>query len=189
MSEISINFSPNKISSNIKSPLRYPGGKSRAVGFLSQFIPKDFSEYREIFFGGGSFGIFLRQFIKNADSNLFTQNLLKNDIKFIANDLNYDLFCFWQSLKNNPNELVEGIYKLKNEFSKGRDLYEFLLQRRNIIESKRGILQRGIDFFILNRITFSGLLDCGGYSQKAFEGRLTKSSIDTCHTKNGWAKV
>ena len=38
-----------------KSPLRYPGGKSRAIKFLKDYFPKDFMEYREPFFGGGSF--------------------------------------------------------------------------------------------------------------------------------------
>ncbi len=30
----------------------------------------------------------------------------------------------------------------------------------------------------MNRITFSGTVDSGGYSQQAFEKRFTKSSID-----------
>ncbi|WP_334094121.1 DNA adenine methylase, partial [Helicobacter typhlonius] len=38
--------------------------------------------------------------------------------------------------------------------------------------------QRAVDFFVLNRITFSGVVDCGGYSQKAFETRFTQSSIE-----------
>ncbi|MGA2435361.1 MAG: DNA adenine methylase, partial [Bryobacteraceae bacterium] len=38
--------------------------------------------------------------------------------------------------------------------------------------------ERAIRFFILNRITFSGTVDSGGYSQKAFEGRFTLSSIE-----------
>lgn len=33
----------------IKSPLRYPGGKSRALKFLAQFLPKDIDEFREPF--------------------------------------------------------------------------------------------------------------------------------------------
>ena len=39
-----------------KSPLRYPGGKSRAIKFLQDFFPKDFKEFREPFFGGGKCG-------------------------------------------------------------------------------------------------------------------------------------
>ena len=42
---------------DLKTPLRYPGGKSRAVDFL--FSPEnmpvaDIQEYREMFLGGGS---------------------------------------------------------------------------------------------------------------------------------------
>ncbi len=33
-------------------------------------------------------------------------------------------------------------------------------------------------FFILNRITFSGTVESGGYSQQAFEKRFTDSSIE-----------
>jgi DNA adenine methylase len=38
----------------IKSPLRYPGGKSRAVDLILKIIP-DLKEYREPFLGGGSY--------------------------------------------------------------------------------------------------------------------------------------
>ena len=42
-----------------KTPLRYPGGKSRALSKLFQFIPNlsDYTEYREPFLGGGSVAI------------------------------------------------------------------------------------------------------------------------------------
>ena len=42
---------------SLKTPLRYPGGKSRAVQKLFQFLPKDITEFREPFLGGGSFAI------------------------------------------------------------------------------------------------------------------------------------
>ena len=40
----------------LKTPLRYPGGKSRAVKKMAEFFPlfKDYKEYREPFLGGGS---------------------------------------------------------------------------------------------------------------------------------------
>jgi DNA adenine methylase len=44
----------------IKSPLRYPGGKSRAVGIMSKLVP-EFDEYREPLVGGGSFFVYLKQ--------------------------------------------------------------------------------------------------------------------------------
>ena len=145
----------------IKSPLRYPGGKSRAIKFLYQYFPNDFKIYKEPFFGGGSVGIYIAQIMKNT--------------KIYANDLNYELYCFWHSLKMHPNKLIEGIIELKNKFKIGKELYDFILYRRDFNLS---ILERGIDFFILNRITFSGIVDSGGFSQKAYESRFTISSID-----------
>ncbi|MFN7658083.1 MAG: DNA adenine methylase, partial [Dolichospermum sp.] len=46
---------------NIKSPLRYPGGKSKAIKQISEYLPKKFSELREPFVGGGSVFIYLKQ--------------------------------------------------------------------------------------------------------------------------------
>ena len=63
----------------IKTPLRYPGGKNRAVDFLISHFP-EFEEYREPFIGGGSVFIKSKQIYPNT--------------KFWINDLYYDLFCF-----------------------------------------------------------------------------------------------
>ena len=48
---------------SLKTPLRYPGGKSRACTKLDQFIPdlRGFKEYREPFLGGGSVAITLQK--------------------------------------------------------------------------------------------------------------------------------
>lgn len=151
----------------IKSPLRYPGGKSRALKFLSQFLPKDIDEFREPFFGGGSLGLYV------------AQNPQYSGVKIYANDLNYELFCFWQSLQKDCAGLISGILKLKNSFAEGKELYKFILSRRN---DELDELTRGIDFFILNRITFSGVVDSGGYSQKSYESRFTPSSVERLET-------
>jgi DNA adenine methylase len=37
-----------------KSPLRYPGGKSRAIAQILAQMPARIAEYREPFVGGGS---------------------------------------------------------------------------------------------------------------------------------------
>lgn len=103
----------------IKSPLRYPGGKSRALKFLTQFLPKDIDEFREPFFGGGSLGLYV------------AQNPQYSGVKIYANDLNYELFCFWQSLKNDCAGLISGILELKSRFTEGKELYKFILSRRS----------------------------------------------------------
>ena len=159
-----------------KSPLRYPGGKSRALRFLKDFFPKDFKEYREPFFGGGSVGIYLFQELYQRDSIFCPKPY---EIKFFANDLNYNVYCFWQVLKVQNEEMINEIYQIKERFKDGRELYENLLEHRDCELSD---FQRAVDFFILNRITFSGVVDCGGYSQKAFESRFTQSSIERLRT-------
>lgn len=152
-----------------KSPLRYPGGKSKAIKILKDFFPGDFSEYREPFFGGGSVGIYL------------SQSLLFNQTPFFLNDLNKDVYCFWSFLKTQNQALINEIQNIKKYYKNGRELYENILNRRN---EKLDDFQRAVDFFVLNRITFSGVVDCGGYSQKAFENRFTQSSIERLKNMN-----
>ncbi|MBX7490000.1 DNA adenine methylase [Helicobacter turcicus] len=147
-----------------KTPLRYPGGKSRAIKILKDYFPPSFSEYREPFFGGGSVGIYLAQ-------NLLCQK----QIQFLANDFNQDVYCFWDILKTQNQALINEIQSIRKYYKNGRELYENILSRRNKDLSS---FQRAVDFFVLNRITFSGVVDCGGYSQKAFESRFTQSSIE-----------
>ena len=45
----------------VKSPLRYPGVKSRAVKIISKYIPKGTTEICSPFFGGGSLELFCAQ--------------------------------------------------------------------------------------------------------------------------------
>lgn len=145
----------------LKSPLRYPGGKSRAIKILMPFFPQDFDELAEPFFGGGSVGLYLAQ-------NLGLKQIF-------ANDLNADLYCFWQTLKTQNKALIDEIERTRQTHTNGRELYEKLLARRG---ENLSDFQRAVDFFVLNRITFSGVVDCGGYSQKAYESRFTPSSIE-----------
>ncbi len=145
----------------LKSPLRYPGGKSRAIKILMPFFPQDFDELAEPFFGGGSVGLYLAQ-------NLGLKQIF-------ANDLNTDLYCFWQTLKTQNKALIDEIKRTRQTHTNGRELYEKLLARRG---ENLSDFQRAVDFFVLNRITFSGVVDCGGYSQKAYESRFTPSSIE-----------
>lgn len=79
----------------LKSPLRYPGGKSRAIKFLKEYFPQNFKEYREPFFGGGSIGIYLTQI-----------HFRQKELQFFASDLNYDVYCFWQMLKTQNEKLI-----------------------------------------------------------------------------------
>lgn len=145
----------------VKSPLRYPGGKSKAIDQILPLITKDFTEFREPFVGGGSVFIAVKQ-------------LIKHNAVYKINDLNYDLYCFWMYVKNSVFELVDEINRVKKNASDGRELFKFYTENNRQWTD----FDRAVRFFVLNRITFSGTVDSGGYSQQAFEKRFTQSSID-----------
>ncbi len=145
----------------IKSPLRYPGGKTKAIEYLSPFFPSDFSEYREPMIGGGSVFIYLKQKFPHA--------------KFWINDLNPDLYCFWKTVQTNLSQLVEDIKFIKDIYKDGKGLFEELA---NVDAEELTTEERAVRFFVLNRITFSGTIEAGGFSLESFYKRFTDSSIE-----------
>lgn len=142
----------------IKSPLRYPGGKSRAVSLISQILP-EFDEFREPFLGGGSVFIYAKQ--------RFPQKT------FWVNDIYFELFKFWEVAQKDINSLIEKIYEWKKRFPIGKELHRFLNENLKSFND----LERATAFFIYNRISFSGTSLSGGFSEHAFTGRFTESSI------------
>lgn len=142
----------------IKSPLRYPGGKSRAVDLISSLLP-EFDEFREPFLGGGSIFVYAKQRYPNKT--------------FWINDLYFELFKFWEMTQKDVDLLIQKIYEWRNQFPVGKELHKFLNNNINSFDD----LERGAAFFIYNRITFSGTSLSGGFSEGAFTGRFTESSI------------
>lgn len=144
--------------SMIRSPLRYPGGKSRAVMRIAALVPF-FDEFREPFVGGGSVFIHLKQKFP--------------DRRFWINDKYSELIAFWRNLQAEPDSLLEQIWQWKREFIVGKTLHKFL--RENIASFDD--LKCAAAFFVFNRISFSGTTESGGFSEQAFELRFTDSSI------------
>lgn len=151
----------------IKSPLRYPGGKSRSVDLISTIIP-EFDEFREPFLGGGSIFIYAKQRFPNKT--------------FWINDLYFELYKFWEMTQKDVDALIDKIYEWRNQFPIGKELHKFLNENLSTFND----LERGAAFFIYNRITFSGTSLSGGFSEHAFTGRFTESSIQRL---NQFAKV
>lgn len=151
----------------IKSPLRYPGGKSRAVDLISQLIP-DYDEFREPFLGGGSVFIYAKQRFPHK--------------KYWINDLYLELYKFWEMTQKDVDKLIDQIYLWREQYPIGKELHKFL---NNNLESFND-LERAAAFFVYNRITFSGTSLSGGFSESAFTGRFTESSIQRL---NDFAKV
>ena len=128
---------------------------------MKYLLPGGFQEYREPFVGGGSFFIHLKQERPN--------------LRIWINDLNPELYCFWKYAQIDSQELAREVKRVKEQRQDGQELFNELL---NIDLSSLTEFERAIRFFVLNRITFSGVVESGGYSQLAFETRFTDSSIE-----------
>ncbi|MCM0588840.1 MAG: DNA adenine methylase [Gloeotrichia echinulata IR180] len=144
-----------------KSPLRYPGGKSKAINQIVEYLPNSFSEFREPFVGGGSVFIYLKQQFP--------------DLKIWINDLNRELYLFWKFAQSDIAKLVAEVRDIKAKYTDGKLLFTELT---NVDINKFSDFDRAVRFFVLNRITFSGTVESGGFSQEAFHKRFTDSSID-----------
>src|ERR671925_337560 len=95
-----------------KSPLRYPGGKSRAIQQMKFLLPKEFKEYREPFVGGGSFFIYLKQ--------------KQPKLKIWINDLNPELYYFWKYAQIDSQQLARELMLIKKQRHHGHELFDEL---------------------------------------------------------------
>jgi len=144
----------------MKSPLRYPGGKTRACKTLDEIINEkgfDKSVVISPFFGGGSFEFFLCN---------------KYGSKLIVNDKFKPLISFWKSVQTRKVELCSELRKLLNVVSKSI----FSTMRDTIMEDTDDFIQ-GYKYFVINRCSFSGATLSGGFSAESSKKRFTESSI------------
>ena len=136
-----------------RSPLRYPGGKNRAIKFIYSFIPSYETKLCSPFLGGGSIELACTTRMHVYGSDIFSS-----------------LVDFWQELIDDPESLachVERYYPLSREqFYNLQESYIYL-------ESK---IDRAAAFFVLNRSSFSGTTMSGGMSPG--HPRFTKSAIE-----------
>lgn len=121
----------------IKSPLRYPGGKSRSVDLISTIIP-EFDEFREPFLGGGSIFIYAKQRFPNKT--------------FWINDLYFELYKFWEMTQKDVDTLIDKIYEWRNQFPVGKELHKFL--NENLANFND--LERGAPFLFTIGLLFQG---------------------------------
>ena len=140
----------------MKSPLRYPGGKTRAIKHLLPHIPE--GDVCSPFLGGGSLEL-----------------VLSKDRKVYAYDAFYPLYNFWNCLLTDKEKLVENVRKIhpieKNDFKHLREI---------LISFKPGVPKScftAAAYFAVNRSSFSGATLSGGFSQQAADGRFNENSI------------
>lgn len=106
-----------------KSPLRYGGGKSLAVGKIIEFLPNNIERVVSPFMGGGSVEISIAKEL---------------NIEVIAYDIFDLLVNYWNIQINQPKELYENLSKLQNSKEEYENVKNLI---KNIWNKKDGLLK------------------------------------------------
>ena len=144
------------------TPLRYPGGKSRAIKFLSKYLPK-IESYREPFLGGGSMALYVTQTYPNTD--------------VWVNDLYYPLYAFWVTLRDHGQQLCDDLRELKTELGESYDAHRMAFDDAKD-KLNNDIYESGFNFYVANKCSFSGLTANSSFSKQASRANFTFRGID-----------
>ena len=152
---------------SLKTPLRYPGGKSRACTKMDQYFPdlRDYKEFREPFLGGGSVAIHIAK--KYPHLNIW------------VNDLYEPLVNFWQQLQMFGVDIKDKLtdYKLThNTPTLAKEL--FLNSKEYVNDKNLSSIDRAVAFYIVNKCSFSGLTESSSFSEQASVGNFTLRGIE-----------
>lgn len=141
---------------SLKTPVRYPGGKSRAVAKMDPYFPdlRNYDEFREPFLGGGSVAIHITKKYPY--------------LKIWVNDLYEPLVNFWQQLQVPSNALKNELVEFKLAYNTpdlARELFSKAKTRIN--DHSLSTLDRAAAFYIVNKCSFSGLTESSSFSPQA----------------------
>ena len=154
---------------SLKTPLRYPGGKSRACTKMDPYFPdlREYDEFREPFLGGGSVSIHITKKYP--------------DVKIWVNDLYEPLVNFWQQLQMFGREMRDELVQLKYRHIdpvSAKNLFldakEYLARPLEDSES----FHRAVSFYVVNKCSFSGLTESSSFSAQASESNFSLKGID-----------
>ena len=150
-----------------KTPLRYPGGKSRAVTKMGQYLPdlREYKEFREPFLGGGSVAIYLSKMYPNLSIGV--------------NDLYEPLANFWLTIQNNGEQLYVDLRDLKEKHPNRDSARGLFNESKEIInDGEKNNQDRAVAFYIVNKCSFSGLTESSSFSAQASESNFSMRGIE-----------
>jgi len=152
---------------SLKTPLRYPGGKSRACVKMDPYFPdlRNYDEFREPFLGGGSVAIYITK--KYPLLNIW------------VNDLYEPLVNFWQQLQIFGTDLKDNLVDLKSTHNNPASAKElFLASKEKINEQSLPSLDRAVAFYVVNKCSFSGLTESSSFSEQASNTNFNLRGIE-----------
>ena len=152
---------------SFKTPLRYPGGKSRACTKMDPYFPdlRNYTEFCEPFLGGGSVAIHVAKKYPH--------------LKITVNDLYEPLINFWVQLQQFGDELTEKIKSYKSTHSEPVSAKELFLEaKENINNRSLDCIERAAAFYIVNKCSFSGLTESSSFSKQASISNFSMRGIE-----------
>ena len=154
---------------SFKTPLRYPGGKSRALSKLFQFIPdlSTYTEYREPFLGGCSVAL---EISKRYPS-----------LKIWVNDFYEPLYNFWREIQNNGKEIKNILLQLKERHPDHGSARQLFLDAKKYLEKdieETERIHRAVSFYVVNKCSFSGLTESSSFSKQASDSNFSLNGIE-----------
>ena len=155
------------MSKALKTPLRYPGGKSRAITKIAEYFPdlSKFKEYREPFVGGGSVALYVTKMYPH--------------LTIWVNDLYRPLAIFWQQLQHDGVAMQDKLWSIKNNYPDRDTARELFKQsKEDINDESKDDFSRAIAFYICNKFSFSGLTESSSFSPQASESNFSFRGIE-----------
>jgi len=152
---------------SLKTPLRYPGGKSRATPKLFQYLPEmsTITEFREPFLGGGSMAI--------AMSKQYPH------LKIWVNDLYEPLVNFWKHIQHSGQKMSDELLSLKEKYNdETKASYLFAESKECLSHTKSSDFDRAVSFYIVNKCSFSGLTESSSFSKQASVSNFSVKGIE-----------
>ena len=150
---------------NLKTPLRYPGGKSRAITKISEFFPdlSKYNQFREPFVGGGSVALWVTKTYP--------------DLPIWVNDLYEPLYNFWACLQLAGDVMQEKLTKIKKDNPDPDKAKELFIESKDIL-SKGTDVDRAVAFYTINKCSFSGLGENSSFSRQASDSNFSMNGIE-----------
>ena len=157
----------NLIMKSLKTPLRYPGGKSRACVKMDQWFPdlRNYKEYREPFVGGGSVAIHITKKYPHLD--------------IWVNDLYEPLYNFWRVLQDDGYNLYKRLQELKSRYPDQASAKGLFLEAKDVVSNyDESNLFRATAFYVVNKCSFSGLTESSSFSKQASVSNFSMRGIE-----------
>ena len=151
----------------LKTPLRYPGGKSRAVAKLCKWLPsREITEYREPFLGGGSMALEMTK-------------RLPEDVPIWVNDLYEPLYNFWKVLQEDGEPLTDILLGRKQQHPDQDSARKLFNDAKDILNDfTQTSVDRAVAFYIVNKCSFSGLTESSSFSKSASDSNFSIRGIE-----------